>query len=273
MTKKLAFLFLLAGLNKLYAQNNGLIVYKTVDKTGTINFFKLYFDEKTSVFVADKGKQGCRSKLNQQISIDDTISDPEERVLEARIFHRMVYSKYYDDEGELVYKNFKDNVLICRVILSDGGIIVNEPTIPQLNWQLEDIFKKINNFQCQKAVTNFRGRIYIAWFCREIPISNGPWKLQGLPGFILEAYTDDHKFYYEPISVELSPKKFIAISSPQLGQKINILEYNSIMKKKLDELIRQLKLASSQRGATMEIYFGSKEPLKPQELNYDDLKK
>ncbi|RQE01044.1 GLPGLI family protein, partial [Prevotella intermedia] len=41
--------------------------------------------------------------------------------------------------------------------------------------------------ECKKATTNFRGRYWEVWYTEDIPISQGPWKLCGLPGMILKA--------------------------------------------------------------------------------------
>ena len=267
--------FLLSfNLHNLVSQNSGVIIYKSINQFGIISFYKLYFDEKKSIYVANVGKKSIWSRLTQQLSIDDTISDSEEKILEAKRMDmkQPIYTKYIDEEGDLVYKNFKESVMIFRQILPLKPLIVNEQTIPNLNWILVNENKTINNFKCQKATTSFRGRNYVAWFTREIPVSNGPWKLQGLPGLILEASTDDHKFNYEPLSIEIPAKSISAIKPPEIGEKINVKEYINIMKSKLEELIRQLKLASTQRGASMEFSFGANSKMQPQELNYDDLK-
>ena len=59
-------------------------------------------------------------------------------------------------------------------------------------------FPKSNrgNFECKKAVGIFRGREYTAWYTENIPIPYGPWKLQGLPGLILEAYNAEQEIYF-----------------------------------------------------------------------------
>lgn len=50
------------------------------------------------------------------------------------------------------------------------------------------------SYPCQKATCRFKGRNYTAWYTMEIPISEGPWKLYGLPGLIIKA-EDDKKHY------------------------------------------------------------------------------
>jgi GLPGLI family protein len=61
-----------------------------------------------------------------------------------------------------------------------------------LKWEIT----KEKDGALQKAVTNFGGRIWTAWFNPEIKISDGPYKFEGLPGLItkIEDSKGDYKF-------------------------------------------------------------------------------
>lgn len=76
-----------------------------------------------------------------------------------------------------------------------GFKYVKEPT-PVIDWKISGETKKIGDFHVQKATTEFRGRNYTAWFTVDIPLPYGPWKLQGLPGLILEAYDTNKEIYW-----------------------------------------------------------------------------
>lgn len=53
-------------------------------------------------------------------------------------------------------------------------------------WKILPEKQKIGEFQTQKAETEMYGRKWTAWFTPEIPIQEGPYKFQGLPGLILK---------------------------------------------------------------------------------------
>lgn len=67
---------------------------------------------------------------------------------------------------------------------------------PELSWGLEDGSRKILDYTCFKATTDFRGRKWIAWYAPDIPQSLGPWKLSGLPGLICEVYDEKERYHY-----------------------------------------------------------------------------
>ncbi len=80
-----------------------------------------------------------------------------------------------------------------------------EEKIPTINWTISDETKDIKGYTCQKATTLFRGRNYEAWFCPQLAYSNGPWKLGGLPGLILEAYDVNKDVTFEFVAFSNEP--------------------------------------------------------------------
>ena len=97
---------------------------------------------------------------------------------------------------EVITKNYQSNKIIVtdKTILEDR--LKYKEDLNLFQWAIDLEKKIINNYPCQKATTHFAGRDYIAWFSSEIPISDGPYKFNGLPGLIIEIYdTDDHYHY------------------------------------------------------------------------------
>ena len=70
-----------------------------------------------------------------------------------------------------------------------NNYLIEEP-LPIFNWKIETDTASFGGFVCQKATAYYKGRNWIAWFASDLPFSTGPWKLNGLPGLILQAYDD-----------------------------------------------------------------------------------
>lgn len=112
-----------------------------------------------------------------------------------------------------VYKDHESNSLLFEFADLNQRPHYFADTLFPMEWETIEENKMIGGIPCLKAVTRFKGRGYTAWYAPTITISDGPWKLGGLPGLILEAYddednwrmefigrTDDHVFdksYYE----------------------------------------------------------------------------
>lgn len=66
-----------------------------------------------------------------------------------------------------------------------------------LTWNIGDSIKTILNYDCIIAKASYHGRNWTVWFTPEIPLEDGPWQFQGLPGLILNATSDDGEFGFE----------------------------------------------------------------------------
>lgn len=73
-----------------------------------------------------------------------------------------------------------------ELIMMDPYIVTDE--LPAISWRISADKANFGELHCQKATCHFKGRDYTAWFCPDLPVHVGPWKLNGLPGAIVEAY-------------------------------------------------------------------------------------
>jgi len=73
---------------------------------------------------------------------------------------------------------------------------------PKQQWTLHNETQTVIGYKCQRATCRFRGRDFEAWFAPSIPVKQGPWKFQGLPGLILKVYDKDKLYTFEAIGME-----------------------------------------------------------------------
>ena len=128
-----------------------------------------------------------------------------------------------------IYINRSQHLLLDKKksLYTKEIVVVSEP-VPQQDWVLEDDLRVIGKFTCKKAVAVFRGRKYTAWYCPDLPYGFGPWKLNGLPGLIVEASDEEGQvgFYLKQL---LSPFRVKLLPPDQADFKI--LSYSDYRKK------------------------------------------
>ena len=104
-----------------------------------------------------------------------------------------------EDHGIITYQIYKNypagKVTTLDKIAMNRFRCEEENEIPA--WELMTDTMTILSYPCQKAVCHFKGRDYEAWFTSEIPRSEGPWKLHGLPGLILKAADSQGHYSFE----------------------------------------------------------------------------
>ena len=75
-------------------------------------------------------------------------------------------------------------------------------TVDDIKWEIKDSTKIKNSYKLQMAETTWGARKWIAWFCSEIPISEGPYKFRGLPGLVMEVLDTKKNYLYNLVSFE-----------------------------------------------------------------------
>jgi GLPGLI family protein len=109
------------------------------------------------------------------------------------------YYSDYDTMGVVFMKNVSDKLHYVKDTVS-------------LNWVLTNEQKLINDFICDKATLNFRGRDYVAWYTKEIPIPAGPYKFSGLPGLILTIDSVDQQVSFKATSITYDGNSAVVIN-------------------------------------------------------------
>lgn len=83
---------------------------------------------------------------------------------------------------------------------------IYDEKMEDFNWSIKEDTATIANLLCQKAELVFGGRKWIAWFSSEIPITDGPYKFQGLPGLIVSISDSQGYFKFDLITLNDTKK-------------------------------------------------------------------
>jgi len=85
-------------------------------------------------------------------------------------------------------------------------------------------------YTCSKAICDFEGRSYSAWFTQDIPINDGPYKFFGLPGMILKI-EDSENFSFVANRIRKMENAEIVIDDKSKYQKCTKEEYKRLKKR------------------------------------------
>ncbi len=219
-----------------------------INELNTEDFY-LYLGNKVSIFASRGRTMSDSLKMNLQ-GRDIGSMDFEERAKRTKTeFESVIYKGFPEEKISYSYKILRDNLKY-------------EEDLNQFSWEILPENKLIEGYQSQKATTTFAGRNYIAWFTSEIPISEGPYKFNGLPGLILEISDVQNHYNYKlksfekfknPASVELKVSHFIK------SDKKEILE--SIKEYKLDPFAVVERNNTPEKNITFGFQPGEKEKL------------
>lgn len=158
-------------------------------------FYSPHTEYKDSLESTPSGR--AKAKQIFDIAMMKYIDSKDESALNSVVYHTFIYV-------------FKDNQLEKMTVYDKAGITergVYEEPFSELAWEIGDSTKNVLGYECVMATADYHGRKWTAWFAPEIPAHDGPWKLRGLPGLILEATdsTGHHSFVADGVEKSTLP--------------------------------------------------------------------
>lgn len=132
------------------------------------------------------------------------------RSSQEQIVDAAVEGKLSNGEFMTIYKNYPSGKLTHTEKICQDWFRYEED-MPSFDWELTDSVINVLGYECHGARCRFRGREWTAFYTEDIPLSEGPWKLHGLPGLIMRASDDKGHYTFECIGIKSKADRPITI--------------------------------------------------------------
>ena len=184
------------------------------------------------ILLTNKDQSKFFNILNEQV--DSMMVTPEGSIsygqmVQAAMAKNDVSNLPIKKEPMYVLKSRKDSIIFVYDLVGADFWFYDEPLTAQ-EWNITDSTNTILGYECIKAICDYRGRHWIAWFTPEIPIHDGPWKLSGLPGLILIAEDSSGQYSFVADGIEISRDIIRPIFGRDNYEKTDRIKYLQIMR-------------------------------------------
>ncbi|CAI8404631.1 MAG: Uncharacterised protein [Flavobacterium sp. SCGC AAA160-P02] len=227
----LVFLLLFSlNYTSVFSQKTNKVSYDIVEFNEKFEA-DLYFRSDFSVFIYKKSFEANYRFEDESNNI---------KILEKE---NLIY--YYS----LIDKEFliKDFIFNKKFHIKDSIIIDNlTDSCKTTDWRITNVKKNILGYSCNQAKRFFRGREYTAYYTDKIPSSFGPWKLNDLPGLILE-FSNGQNLFMQAKSIELNSSKYSKIKQDDIldeldsKESISQSEFNKIRIDRLEQRVKEMR--------------------------------
>lgn len=171
-------------------------------------FYRASIMQRDSLYLSPAGKsssiEGVQNLIRQLSSLPKT-----------RFYYR-------------IYKNYTNKEVMYIDEVRDK-FYRNNNSFSIYNWKIySSDTSTIAGYHCQRATTTFAGRNYEAWFTRELPLSDGPYRFAGLPGLIVKISDSQQRYSFvlnrlqdvtdRKIPLKIFNKLTIPASTPEIYQ-------------------------------------------------------
>ncbi len=170
-----------AHLDRYRTENHML----SIGKKHEVSSFRGYGTYRHNMELKKAGDSGLTEELIKTGRIGKVFSDVPSSAIRCSIFKNMTS---------------KNITTIDHIYMQ--GMYEYEESFNAFNWQITAETDTINNYVCQKAICDFGGRTWEAWFTSELPFSDGPYKFCNLPGLILNIADTENHYSWKFLSIE-----------------------------------------------------------------------
>lgn len=139
-----------------------------------------------------------------------------------------------------VFKNLVDKTLRVYQDSNEEYVYYDEP-FDEMKWEIVgDSTKTVLNYECIMAETDYHGRHWTVWFSPEIPVQDGPWKFEGLPGIILMASDSTGEHSIVATGMEYTTEALPKMEVPEYYSKGNRIDFLKLSSKSLERSINEI---------------------------------
>ena len=207
---------------------------------------------KDSLKSTPQGQQLSRQMLTE--ALNHYMNTKDESFMSSVVLKTQLY----------VFKSFVENQykVYDKAGMTDR-YYYTEP-LDMIDWNISDSTKNILGYECIMAEADYHGRHWTVWFSPEIPIQEGPWKLQGLPGLILEAYEPSGQHTFIATGIENSNQEMLPVYNSKQYDKSNRIDMLKMERNFRDNQNSMLK-------AQIDLDLGADSPISKEAKKYDFL--
>jgi GLPGLI family protein len=177
--------------------------------------------------------------VNDDFSIYKTVAIKGEQ---QNTEERKKIVKNMEKNAIYLVKNFKGNKILYPAIrVFDSKKQIISDSLNSIKWKImtnipptKYLGRKVKMAKCR-----FRERNYTALYCPDIPISDGPFKFNGLPGLILKISSDDNFISFSATKIEFIDQSKMQIAPKYFNNQIPFWDYVKLAKKEMAEDFKQ----------------------------------
>ena len=212
-----AFVIILTILfNQLYSQSNNRFIYELKFVRDTISNNTL-----TNILFLDTNDKEVKFYYQELYEIDSTQKATKN------------YNSGMSLSNSLLIKRKTNSFKNENYVFIDTDYYKYDTT-DKIDWKILPDTKMQNNYNLQKASTKFGGRNWTAWFSKDIPVNQGPFKFQGLPGLIFQIEDERKHFSFNLIEIKKLDSEYDTsrIIDTNFGKKyipLSLEKYNEIL--------------------------------------------